>query len=224
MLYKFSYRLAFFGFIVIAIAYMLVYSHKNSAEHSHEMNAESNSVKFIENQRSQNDKSISSSRNTIREQDINERNNIIRFFESTLNSNELPYKDLLRAVSIAEQLGKEDAITGIEVIRIINSSKNYSLKYNFCATFLMHIEAKNMIIFYNFAKENPIVIDKFGTEYHYSNDIASRIFNFGKDEMLEITHDFSSTKDTVISNAIAERINNMEKFLKLHQESAERQD
>lgn len=68
------------------------------------------------------------------------------------------------------------------------------------------------------------MIDELGTEYHYSDVIASRIFNFGKDEMLGISDDFSSTEDTVISNAIAERINNMEKSLKLHQESAEGQN
>lgn len=153
MLIQFSYRLAFFGFIVIAIACILVYSHKRSAKHSLEMNAEPNAFKFIENHKAQNDRSISAIRNTITEQDINKRNNIIHFFESILNSNELSDEDLLRALSIAEQLGKGDAATGIEVITIINSSKNYSLKYNFCATFLMHIEAKNLIIFYNFAKK-----------------------------------------------------------------------
>ena len=145
MLDKGRYKLPFFVFIVIVMCFTFAYIRTRNAEHKLGINTETNSVKINENLGTQIGKSTSASRRSSDEQVIRDRRKKIHYFESISNAENISDENLMEAISIAEYLGANDPVTGIKVLEIINKSNNYSLKYNYCSTLLMHLDAKNFI-------------------------------------------------------------------------------
>lgn len=142
MLIKDKYKILFFVFIAIVMFFTIAYLRARNAEHALGMNSEKNTVTSNKNLSTQIGKSTSDSRRSSDEQEIRNRNKTIHYFESISNSENLSGENLMEAISIAEYLGANDPVTGIKVLEVINVTNNYSLKYNYCSTLLMHLDAK----------------------------------------------------------------------------------
>lgn len=166
---------------------------------------------------------ISASRKRMEEVTDSEKKDILHFFESISNSDHLSNEDWNKQDHLAELLAKNDPELGMEVLRIVNSSANQSLKFNFCAKYIMNLRSENIIGFYKYVKDNPFIINDLGSEFNFRENICTRIFNLNQVELTGLSNDFFHVEDAIISNAIMERRSNIAKFEEIRQQIGDRE-